>query len=137
MLPAHRYLERRGDPPSQSASNWAFDIDGVISAFPGQMGSLMSALVAAGFHVWVITGVTGDTVTPEDVEAKREFLTNLGVGPDLYHELLVLPDPHPENKARAIEENHIQVLVDNAKGNIKAAAAVGAVGLLLWNNREK
>jgi hypothetical protein len=123
-------------PASESAGSYVFDIDGVIAAFPGQCGSMMAALTAAGFHVYVVSGVGGDTVTDTDVANKRQFLTSLGIGADTYHELVVIPQPHDVNKAKFIEDNHIDVLVDNSKANCKAAAPF-CVSLLLWNAREK
>lgn len=123
-------------PASESAGSYVFDIDGVIAAFPGQCGSMMAALTAAGFHVYVVSGVGGDTVTDTDVANKCQFLTSLGIGADTYHELVVIPQPHDVNKAKFIEDNHIDVLVDNSKANCKAAAPF-CVSLLLWNAREK
>ena len=118
------------------AGNWAVDVDGVLDAFPREMGSLVAALTAAGRHVYIITGIDEDTVTAKDTEAKRDFLTSLGVGPDTYFQLIVIPQPHPELKAQALKDNDCGVLVDNNRENIRAATAEGVVGLYLYNTRE-
>jgi hypothetical protein len=110
-------------------------VDGVADAFPRVTQSLMSALMAAGHHVFVITGVDADAATAADRAAKVQYLTNLGIGPECYTDVIVCPQPHPENKAKAIQDNHIGVLLDNDKQNIKAAAPY-CVALLLWNSKE-
>ena len=134
---------RVGDSASETradvtagAGNWAIDLDGVLDSFPREMGSLVAALTAAGRHVYIITGIDEDTVAAKDVEAKRDFLTSLGVGPDTYYQLIVIPQPHPENKAQALKDNDCGVLVDNNRENIRAATAEGVVGLYLYNTRE-
>ena len=161
MLPAHRFRHRgevspvvwatplartqrraKGsesaqEPVSlQSPDNWAVDIDGVVDAFPRVLGALVSALSAAGHHVYIMTGIDEDTVSDADVEAKRGYLSSLGVGPDTYHELVVLPQPHPANKAEALKANGCGVLVDNNRENIRAAVSEGVVGFYLYNTRE-
>lgn len=97
---------------------------------------MMSAFTAAGFGVFVITGVEATAVTKADVAAKREYLTGLGISSDLYRSLIVCPQPHPQNKLKAIEENDIEVLLDNSKANCRAAQGK-AMCLLLWNARVK
>jgi hypothetical protein len=138
-LPAFRYRdraeERKGteEPPNHG---FAFDIDGVIDAFPRETGTLITALTAAGHRVFIITGAGGEEVQPSDVQGKLQFLGSLGLSPESYYELIVLPQPHAENKAKAIEANGIGVLVDNNRDNIRAATAAGCVGLYLYNTRE-
>lgn len=134
-LPAHRFAERAKVSKATGAHNFAFDIDGVIDAFPREMATMICALTAAAHRVFIITGADGDTVAASDIEAKREYLVSLGLSPEMYYELIVLPQPHAENKAKAIAENDIGVLVDNSKANIKAAAGK-CVALLLWNSKE-
>lgn len=133
-LPAHRFLQRAKG--SQSVGNFAFDIDGVIDSFPREMGTMIAALTAAAHHVFIITGVTGDTVAQADIDAKAQFLNSLGLGADTYFQLICVPEPHDENKAKAIKDNDIGVLVDNSKSNVKAAAG-DCVALLVWNSKEK
>ena len=74
--------------------NVAFDIDGTIDSFPQVMLGLVTALTAAGHHVYIITGIEQDKVTPTDVRNKKAFLIGLGFGPGTYKELIVLPQPH-------------------------------------------
>lgn len=104
----------------------------MLDAFPREFQSTISAFHAAGHNVFIITGVEVTPVTQEDIDQKREYLTSLGISSDLYDSLIVCPEPHPENKAKAIQDNKIAMLFDNSKGNIKAAAPYCAA-LLLWN----
>ena len=97
---------------------------------------MMSAFTAAGFHVYIITGVEEPKVTKADVDAKREYLTGLGISSDLYHQMIVCPTPHPQNKLKAIEDNDIEVLMDNSVANVKAAKKA-CMALLLWNAKVK
>jgi acid phosphatase class B len=113
----------------------AFDVDGVIDAFPTQFLSIMQALRSAGHEVWVLTGTTGDTATDEDLANKKSYLESLGCG-DCWDKLVVVPQPHPENKASWIQENGIDILFDNSKHNAKAAKDLCPV-LVLWQTREK
>ena len=116
--------------------NVAFDVDVLLDAAPAIMQSFCSALVAAGHHVYVITGVEADTVTPTDIVNKTRYLTGLGFGKGTFTQVIVVPDPHPENKAKAIEDNKIEVLFDNNIANIKASKTLCAC-FLLWNNKVK
>jgi hypothetical protein len=116
--------------------NVAFDIDGTLDAFPSVMLALCSALIAAGNHVYIITGVEADKVTPADVAAKTSYLTGLGFGKGTYTQLIVIPEPHDENKAKECKDNDIELLIDNSVPNVKAAKGVCAC-LLLWNNKKK
>jgi hypothetical protein len=115
--------------------NIAIDVDGTIDSFPRECQTMMSAFVAAGCHVTVLTGIGADSVTQADVDAKREYLTAMGVGGDCYQQLIVVPRPHAENKATAVKDNDIKVLFDNSKANVKACAPLCAA-FLLWNSKE-
>lgn len=116
--------------------NVAFDLDGTIDSFPRVFQSLMSALMAAGHHVYVVTGVDSSEVTGDDKTAKQQYLTSLGIGPECYTELVVCPKPHPANKVDQIEELDIDAVFDNKKGTVKKAAS-HAAAFLLWNSKEK
>lgn len=133
-LRAYRYRERRAKKDG-SGGNIGFDLDGTISAFPREFETLMTALTAAGHHVFVLSGAGEDEPAPGEQEAKVQYLRSLGIGPDCYEELIVVPHPH-ENKARVIQERGIGIFFDNNKQNVKAAAPF-AVTLLCWNSREK
>lgn len=97
---------------------------------------MMSAFTAAGFHVYVITGIEETSATKADVDAKQEYLTGLGISSDVYHRLIVCPKPHPQNKLKAIEENDVEVLFDNSIANVKQAKKQ-CMTLLLWNSKIK
>lgn len=115
--------------------NFAFDIDGVLDAFPAEMLALCSSLTAGGNHVFIITGVEADEVTPEDSTNKTAYLTGLGFGKGSYFKLIIMPQPHDKNKAKAIKDNKISMLFDNNKDNVKAAKT-SCPCFLLWNTKE-
>jgi hypothetical protein len=115
--------------------NFAFDIDGVLDAFPAEMLAVCSSLQAGANHVYIITGVEEDAVTKEDVANKEAYLIGLGFGKGSYFKLIVLPKPHDTNKAKAIEDNDIAMLFDNNKDNVKAAKSLCPCWLL-WNTKE-
>jgi hypothetical protein len=116
--------------------NVAFDIDGTLDAFPVVFESLCAALMAAGHHVYIITGVEEDTVTKTDIANKTAYLTGLGFGKGTYTTLIVMPKPHDVNKAKEVAENDIELLLDNSVANVKACKGLCAC-LLLWNNKKK
>jgi len=118
-----------------SPFNVAFDIDGVLDAFPAEMLMLCSSLTAGGNRVFIITGIEGDEVEDTDVTNKTAYLTGLGFGKGSYFELIVLPQPHDKNKAKAIKKNNIAMLFDNNKDNVKAAKT-SCPCFLLWNTKE-
>lgn len=136
-LPAHRFRDREGraKPKQDSGGNIAFDLDGTISSFPAVFQTLIAALTAAGRQVYILSGAGDDKAQPGEQEAKVQYLRSLGIGPELYHELIVVPNPH-KNKARVIQEKNIGIFFDNNKQNVKAAAPY-CVALLVWNSREK
>lgn len=113
----------------------AFDIDGTIDSFPRIFQSTMSAYKAAGHHAWIITGTDAGHLGEQDLDAKRQYLNGLGIGADCYDELVVCPDPHPQNKASIIADNGIELLFDNNVQNAEAARKFCAV-LVLWNSKE-
>lgn len=117
--------------------NVAYDIDGCADSFPRVAQSTMSALKAAGHHVTVLTGVEAPQATAADQTAKAHYLSSLGIGPDDYNDLVVVPKPHPKNKAQIIKSKGINMLFDNNKKNCKAAAKQGCVAFLLTNSQEK
>lgn len=117
--------------------NAAFDIDGLADSFPRVVQSMMSAFTAAGHHVYVITGIENPKVTAADVQAKKNYLSSLGIGPDCYTDLIVCPEPHDANKAAEIQKNNIAVLFDNSTKNCKKARKVGCAAFLLTNSKEK
>ena len=119
-----------------SPFNVAFDIDGVLDAFPAEMLMLCSSLTAGGNRVFIITGIEGDEVEDTDVTNKTAYLTGLGFGKSSYFKLIVMPQPHDKNKAKAIKDNKISMLFDNNQNNVKEAKGLCPCWLL-WNTREK
>jgi hypothetical protein len=99
------------------------------------MQALMTALMAAGHKVAVVTGVPGDKVVPQDTIDKAAYLQSLGCA-ECYDQLVVLAEPHDENKAEWLKANHADLLVDNNKSNAKAAMGTCCV-LVPWASRKK
>ena len=112
-----------------------FDIDGTLDAFPTIIQHMMSAFKAAGDRIVILTGTDGTRVNQDQIDAKRTYLANMGVSSDLYDALIVCPDPHDVNKAKAVQSENILVIFDNDKANIKAAAKAGCCSFLLWNTK--
>ena len=121
-------------------SNIGIDIDGTIDAFPILFQHLIAGWKASADHVYVITGISADVATDEDHANKVQYLTGLGIPPEMYYQLVVLPHPAGEPvanaKAKYIEANSIDLLIDNNVENCKAAKQYCAV-LCLWNVKEK
>lgn len=115
--------------------NVALDLDGTADSFPRVFQSLSSALVNAGHHVYILTGADGTAVTETDVETKKGYLNSLGFGPGTYTSLVVVPHPHPTNKAEQVQSLGIDLIIDNKQKTMKKAAATAAC-LLLVNSQE-
>jgi hypothetical protein len=118
----------------------AFDLDGVIDAYPRQMQTLMSALLAAGHTVTVLTGNGAKIPGTEDYQEKQNFLNSLGCGA-CYDFLVVLNNTTgastAQEKAEWCENNHVDMLIDNTKDNADAANNVdGLCALVPWATRE-
>ncbi len=120
--------------------NIGLDIDGTIDSFPNLFQHLIAGWSAAADHVYIITGITADTVTDDDHAAKVGYLTGLGIPPEMYYQLVVLSHKAGEDVAQAkaefIRDNHITLLIDNNVENCKAAKQYAAV-FCLWNVKEK
>lgn len=123
-----------------SPINIGIDIDGTIDSFPILFQHLISGMTAHGDHVYIITGVTAPTVTDADQSAKAQFLTSVGLPPESYYQLVIVPRTpdknHAEEKAEYIQAHKIDLLIDNNVENCKAAKKYAAV-FLLYNVKEK
>ena len=116
----------------------ACDLDNTIDAAPQQMQSLMSALMAAGHRVTVVTGTQSDQATQQDFDDKANYLNSLGCGQS-FDDLVVLAAPPGDlanAKAEFLSANGYHVLIDNDKGNAKAATKAGVPLVLVpWASR--
>ncbi len=102
-------------------AKFAFDINGTIDANPVLYESLMSALMAAGHDVVVLTGCSEPTPTQADVAEKAHLLNTLGVG-HCYKTLVVFGDPPHKAKAKWCKKNGVDMLIDNSVKNAQLAA---------------
>lgn len=106
---------------------FAFDLDGTLSVYPEQLGTLMRSLSAAGHHVVVLTG----TQTYADRERQ---LRGLGLA-DSYNELVVVPGPTvadvAQQKGDYCRDHAVAVLVDDRADYCAAAKAAGALALMV------
>ena len=120
-------------------ANIGIDIDGTIDAFPNLFQHLIAGWKANADHVYVITGITADVATDDDHANKVGYLTALGIPPEMYYQLVVIPHSQgyvADAKAQYIQDNHIDLLIDNNVENCKAAKKYCAV-FCLWNVKEK
>lgn len=111
----------------------AFDINGTIDADPATFQALMSALVAAGHQVYVLTGSSSPTVTKQDRAEKKHYLEQLGCGQS-YTKLKVFPDPPHKAKAKFCQKYNVNLLFDNSVKNAQLASKFCTV-VLPWNNK--
>ncbi len=120
----------------------AVDIDGMVDANPREFQSLMSSLMAAGHIVSVVTGTSDGPPTQADYDNKAAYLTNLGMG-QCWHDLTVISHPDgdeqlADTKTQWLVDNGVDMYVDNAIANIKAASKAGiSLCLVPWATRIK
>lgn len=111
------------------------DIDGSVDSDPQVFQTFCAALRAAGCQVAVLTGCHGSpTITPEDVQAKKDYLQQIGFS--AYDDLAVFPDNKnlPQAKADWCKQHGAAALIDNDRGNAQAAQDVCLV-LVPWATR--
>jgi uncharacterized HAD superfamily protein len=105
------------------------DLDGTITAAPDFFAAEMFGLRLMGFEVHVLSGAENGIATPADKDLKRQLRHSLGVMKGVhYDKLAVINGPHdkiPKNKVRYMQQVGATHLIDNRKGNCKAAAKAG------------
>lgn len=111
----------------------ALDINGTIDSDPAVYESLMSALMAAGHQVVILTGCSSPKVTKQDIAEKKHLLESIGCG-KCYDQLVVFPDPPHKAKAKWCQKHNVDMLIDNSVKNAQLASEYCTV-LLPWNNR--
>lgn len=117
----------------------AVDIDGTADADPTVFQWLLQAVRGAGGQVAILTGLASPgPVTPADVQAKQDYLAQLGV--TAYDQLVVFPNDGTvgiaQLKADWCAQHDAAVLIDNSKSNCRAAADTCLV-LTPWATRVK
>ena len=116
----------------------AVDLDNTIDATPKEMQSLMTALMAAGHVVVVLTGTAEDVVTQEVWNDKNQYLNTLGCS-TCWNQLTVIASPDgsgSDAKAKWCDEHGVDILIDNSKENARAATAAGVPLVLVpWASR--
>lgn len=113
----------------------ACDVDGTIDSDPQVFQTLCSALRSAGCQVAVLTGFHTDApISPQDVQAKQEYLAQIGFS--AFDQLAVFPDDKnlPQAKAQWCEDHGADCLIDNDRGNAQAASSFCLV-LVPWGTR--
>lgn len=113
----------------------AFDLDGTVDSDPAVFGALMQALRAAGSRVVVLTGASGKHVPKQELAAKADYLSSLGLG-HAYDKLVVVGSPPHKAKATWCEKHHADLLVDNATDTAVLAAKFCTV-LVPWASATK
>ena len=103
------------------------DLDGTISVDPEFFRAEMLGLRQRGHQVHVVSGMEHGKATPADVAAKRQELAKLGMSGS-YDRLVVVDGPHskiPKHKVAYMKKVGATHLVDNRKGNCRAAVKAG------------
>lgn len=111
----------------------ALDLNGTIDSDPVTFESLMSALMAAGHQVVVLTGCSATKPTKKDKKEKKHLLNSIGCG-HCYDKLVVFGDPPHKAKAKWIAKHHVDLFIDNSVQNVQLAAGDCTV-LLAWNDK--
>src|SRR5580698_10371924 len=115
---------------------FCFDVDGTIDSDPQIFQTLASALQKAGCQVAVLTGIHdgGTAVTPEMVQAKKDYLKQIGFS--AYDQLAVFPDGSdlPHLKADWLQKHGADAFVDNNRANLEAAQDI-CLCILPWQTR--
>ena len=116
----------------------AVDLDNTIDSTPKEMQSLMTALMAAGHSVVVLTGTAEDVVTQEVWDNKHQYLNTLGCG-TCWNQLTIIASPDgsgSDAKAKWCDKNGVDILIDNSNENARAATAAGVPLVLVpWASR--
>ena len=103
------------------------DLDNTIDANPAQFQSIMSALLACGHYVIVLTGTSDATATQQDWQAKCDYLTSLGCS-QCWNELVVVSHTGgdiADTKAQWLQTNDVHCFIDSTMANAKAANKIG------------
>ena len=113
----------------------ACDIDGVISAAPEQMQTIMSGLRNEGHYVALISAISSSpSASGNTWQSKCDFLN--GVGFTAWDELVTVEGDIPALKAQWCQDHAVQIFCDNDKRNAKAAVAAGIPLVLVpWETR--
>jgi len=107
------------------------DLDGTISAFPQEIGALMSGLMAQGHEVHILTGHKAESASPEVAREKIALVKSLGCENNWDKLVLVANPKNKVAKAKVAYMRHAgaSVLIDNDKHNVKAASKAGFMAL--------
>lgn len=116
----------------------AVDLDNCIDAAPKQFQSMLSAFMAAGHDVTILTGCANDPMTPDDWTEKANYLNSIGCG-TCWDDMVILSHANgdlPNLKAKWCDDNSVDLLIDNSKDNARAATSAGIPLVLVpWATR--
>ncbi len=73
--------------------NFAFDIDGTITAHPKEFKVIMKALLSQGHKVFVLTGALATNVVGGNEAWRRAQLQSVDISPDCYTDLAICVRP--------------------------------------------
>lgn len=94
--------------------NFAFDIDGTITAIPGPLASIMTALFDAGHEVHVLTGTMDSEITANHVSKRWDQLRDLGVDVDKVTNLKIVTNPPLTAKRDYCFEMNIDLMFEDS-----------------------
>jgi len=103
------------------------DYDRTITSDPSFFRGVMAGLRQAGHQVHVLSADEFGPPTPKRMEEVRRGLHQLGLG-GCYDAINLVAGPHkkiPRNKVAYMRKVGASHLIDNRKGNCKAAAKAG------------
>lgn len=103
------------------------DFDGTISADPEFFRAEMAGLRSRGHQVHVLSAAQHGNATPADLDRLKKRLAALGFAGH-YDAVAMVDGPHkaiPKHKVAYMRKVHATHLVDNRKGNCRAAVKAG------------
>jgi hypothetical protein len=113
------------------------DIDGVISAAPEQMQTILEGLRNDGHYIAIISACENDPSPSGNTwQSKYEFLTSVGV--TAWDELVTVTGDIPKMKAQWNSDHAVQIFIDNNVQNAKASVKAGIPLVLVpWESKQK
>ena len=115
-----------------------FDVDGTVAAYPQECQALMSALMAAGHRVSILTGVSSMPVTQQDFDDKANYLRSLGMA-ESYDDMTVISNKVKGGLAIAkslwLRDAGADIFVDNSTANAEEAIKYVDIVLVPWATR--
>lgn len=106
--------------------NFAFDIDGTITAAPAYYAALMTSLRKCGHGVHVLTGTMQPVATDATYSTRDKQLRGYGITSAMYDKLHIVTSPgNVEQKAQYCLDHDIGFVFEDSQLYTEAIRAVG------------